>query len=81
MPMQCCLNGVHINEVSKFLAESPNVATCAIQLTDRFDAAHSIIIPLQLSGLTSYFDVYSPSKAEWENEEIPKIHLTTEEPP
>ena len=31
--------------------------------------------------MTSYFDVYSLSVAEYENEEISKIHLTAEEPP
>ena len=42
---------------------------------------HTLIIPLQLSGVTSYIDVYSPSIAEYENEDIPKIHLISEEPP
>ena len=31
--------------------------------------------------MTSYFDVHSPSIAEYENENIPKIHLTAEETP
>ena len=31
--------------------------------------------------MTSYFDVYTPSIAEYENEEIPKIHLTVQELP
>ena len=51
-PMQCCLNGVHINVVPKFLAENPSLTTDAIQLTDPFAAS-----------VTSYFDVYSPSIA------------------
>ena len=77
--MQCHLNGVHISEVPKFLAHSPSVTTHA-KLTDPFDTVHSLIIQLQISGVTSYFDVYSPSIAEYENEEIPKNHLTAEEP-
>ena len=48
-PMQCCLNGVHISEVSKFLPESHSVTTHAIQLADSFKAAHPLIILLQLS--------------------------------
>ena len=32
--MQCHLNGVHINEVSKFLTESPSETTHAIEVTD-----------------------------------------------
>ena len=39
-PMQFCLNGVHISEVSKLLADSPSVTTHAVELTDPFDAAH-----------------------------------------
>ena len=79
-PMQCHLNGVHISEVFKFLAESPNVTTHAILLRDPFDAAHPLSILPQLSGVTSYFDVYSMSIAEYESEEIPKI-LTAKKTP
>ena len=31
--------------------------------------------------MTDYFDVYSQSVKECENDEIPKIHLTAEDPP
>ena len=78
--MQCCLNGVHINEVPKFLGETPKDTTHAIKLVDHFDTAHLLVIPLQLSSVTSYFDVYSTCIAEYENEDIAKIHLTAEEP-
>ena len=80
-PMQHCLNDVHINEFPKYLAESSSVSTNAIEITGPFDAAHLLIIPLQLSSVTSCFDVYSPSVAEYKNEDIPKIHLTAEKPP
>ena len=63
------------------LAESPNEPTHAIELTDPFNAIHLLIIALQLSSVTSYFDVYTPNIAEYEDEDIPKIHLTAEEPP
>ena len=72
---------MRISEVPKFLAETPSKTTPAIKLVSPFDATHPLIIPLQLSGVTSYFDVYSPSIADYENEDIPKIHLTAEEPP
>ena len=71
--MKCCLNGVHINEVPKFLAESPSVTTNAFQLADPFGTAHPLIILLQLIGVTSYFELNSLSIAEYENEEIQKI--------
>ena len=66
--------------VPKFLGETPSETTHAIELVDPFDATQPLIIPLQSSGVTSYFDVNSPSNAEYENEDIPKIHLTAEEP-
>ena len=72
---------MHVSEVPKFLAESPSETTHTIELVDPFDATHSLIIPLQLSRVTNYFDVYSPSVTEYENDDIPKIHLTVKEPP
>ena len=79
--MSCCLNGVNMSEVPKSLAETPSETTHAEGLVNPFYAAHPLIIPLQLSEVTSYFDVYSPSVKEYENDDIPKIHLTVEEPP
>ena len=80
-PMKCCLNDVHINEVPKFLYERPIVTTHAIKLPDPFNTAHTFITTLQLSRVTSSFDVHSLSIAECENEDIPRIHLTAEESP
>ena len=57
------------------------MTTHVIDLTDTFNAVHPPIISLQLSDVTSYFDVYSSSVAEYENEEIPKVYLIVEEPP
>ena len=78
--MQCHLNGMQISEVPKFLAENLN-ETNTLELVDPFNATHSLIISLPFSRNTSYFDVYSPSVTEYENDNIPKIHLTAEEPP
>ena len=78
-PMQYHLNGVQINEVPKILLETPSETTHALELVNLFDAALLLIILLQLSGVTSYFDVSSPSITEYESEHIPKIHLTVEE--
>ena len=64
-----------------FLADSPYDMTLAIQLINPMNAAHLLIIQLQLQEVISYFDMCSPSMAKYENEEIPKIHLIAEEPP
>ena len=70
-----------MSEVPKFLADNPSVNPHAIYLADTFDATHPLIILHQLSGLTSYFDVYSLSMSEYENEEITKIHLNAKDTP
>ena len=80
-PIQCHLNGVQISEVPKFFAQNPNETTHAIEFVDPFNVAHPLIITLQLSGITSYFDVNSLSVTEYKNDDIPKIHLTVEEHP
>ena len=72
---------MQISVVLKFLAESPSETTHVIEVVDPFNTAHPLIMLLQLSRVTHYFDVYSPSVAEYENEDISKIHLTVEEPP
>ena len=55
--MQCCMNGVLINEVPKFLAPIPSETKHAIQLKNPFDATHPTIIPLKLNRVTSYFTI------------------------
>ena len=57
------------------------MTTHTTKVTDPFNAARLLIFPLQLSGVTSYFNVYSPSIPEYENEDILKIHLNAEESP
>ena len=42
--MLCCMNGVHIIEIPKLLAET----THAIEFVDPFDTAHLLINLLQL---------------------------------
>ena len=78
-PMQLWLNGVYINEVPKFLAESPSETTHAREFSDPFHAAHPLVILLRLSCVSSYFDVYSSCLTEYESDNIPKIHLTAKE--
>ena len=50
-------------------------------MADSFNTANPLIILLQFSGVTSYFDVYSFSIAFYENKDIPQTHLIAEEPP
>ena len=80
-PMQCCLNGVQINKVSKFPVDSPSDTTHAKQLIDSLNATHLFIILLQLQGVTCYFGVHFSSDIEYANEEKPTIQFTGKESP
>ena len=64
-PKQCCLNGVQISEVPKFLAETPSETNHGLELVNPFDAAHQLFITHKLSGVINYIDVYSPIIAEY----------------
>ena len=79
--MQCHLNGVQISDVPKFISKNPIETSHTIEVGNPFDTAHPFIILLQLSGVTSYFDVYSPNAAEYEINDVPNIYLTAEETP
>ena len=80
-PMQCCMNGVLIDEVLMFLAPIPSETTHAIQIENLFDATHPIIIPLKLNRVSSYFEVRKPTWEEYEDQNILKIELMAETPP
>ena len=78
--MQCCVNGLLIDEVSKFLALIPSVTMHAIQLENPFDGIHAIIISLKLNRVTKYFKVKTPTQKEYEDQNILKIGLIVEAP-
>ena len=80
-PKQCCLNGVVIDKVLKFLAPILHETRHALQLQTPFDATDPIIIPLKLNAVTSYFKVRTPTQEEYENKNILKKELTAKAPP
>ena len=78
-----CIDGLvnHLlRPMQHCLTKTPSEITHAIELVDPFNATNLSIILLQLRIVTSYFDVYCPSFADYQNDGIPKIHLTEEEP-
>ncbi len=79
-PMQCCVHGTTVNECPKFLSASPAEDDHALLVynPDGCSPPHTIL--LSLNGITSYFDVRCPSLAVYEDENIPKYHLTFESP-
>ena len=71
------MNGVLIDNIPKFLAV-PSETMHAIQLENPFDATHPIIIPLKLNGVATYFEVWTPTQEEYEDQNILKIELMAE---
>ena len=68
----------HNGKVPKFFTDIPSVTTYVIQWLNLFNAALPLIILLHFSMVTSYFDVYSLSIADYENKDNPKINLIAE---
>ena len=69
-----------VNELPKFLDDSPTDKTHTIVAYDPLDPTSPLIIPLQLRGVTSYFDVRKPSIDEYEQGDLPHIVMTAEGP-
>ena len=74
-PMQCCIDGVLIDEVPKFLAPVLSKIMHPVQIVNPFNATHPIIIPLEINRVTGYFDVRKSTQEEYEDESIFKIEL------
>ena len=79
-PMQSRVAGVKINELPKFLADKPDDETHAIVVGNPLDTDESLIIPLMIKGVTSYFPTRKPSMREYEDDNIQNIAMTSELP-
>ena len=80
-PMQCRVHSTIVNECPKFLSASPAEDDHALLVHDPDGCSPPLTIPLSLDGVTSYFEARCPSLAKYEDESIPKYHLTSESPP
>ena len=71
---------MEINKVPQFLMMNPTTSSHSIMIADPTSAVHLSTIPLQLEIVASYFEHSLPTSAEYENEEIPHLELTTANP-
>jgi hypothetical protein len=78
-PMQCRVNGVEINDTPKIFVKHPTEHSHAIVVNDPLAPDISLVIPLQLEGVTSVFLVRNPSCQEYENSEF-VFKMTGESP-
>ena len=68
-PMQCIVNSVIINELPNFLSDNPFEANHAIQVTDLLDDNSTLIIPLHLHVIITYFSIRKPMIKEYDKKE------------
>jgi hypothetical protein len=68
-PMQCRVNDVTINDLSKFLDCNPTDTShsilCPLHNYDDDALVQLVMLPLKLQGVTSYLDVGTPTAEEW----------------
>jgi len=79
-PMQCRMNGVVINDMSKMCIPNPDDSTHSIKVADPLDPDATLHIPLILNGVTSCFCIRKHSTAEFEDDDIPKLGMMYESP-
>ena len=69
-PMQCRVNRVEINDTPKIFVKRPTECSHAIVVDDPVAPDVSLVILLQLEGVTSVFLVRTSSRQEYENLEF-----------
>ena len=79
-PMQCRVNGVVENDTPKIFVEHPTDQSHAIVVNDLMDSENTLVIPLELSGVTSRLSVRTPTLQEFEDDNNPRIIMTGESP-
>ena len=81
-PMQCRVAGVTIHDCPKIFVTNPTDQSHAIVIdADPYTPEDKkLIIPLQLQGVSSVFPIRTPSHAEFDDEDIPRIVMTAEAP-
>ncbi len=77
-PMQCCVNDVIVNNLSKFFATDPTDQTHALTLTNPYNPLQPVILPLILRGVTLLLNVRSTTINEFKSHDYLRLHLTSE---
>ncbi len=77
-PMQCRVNDVTIDEMPKFLALGPTETMHALTLTDPDNPLQTVTLPLWLQGVISLLNVRTPTVDQFNDQTIPRLHLTSE---
>ena len=62
-------------KVPKFMAPIPSETTHTMKIMNPFNVIYPIIFPLELTRITSYFDVRKPTQKEYEDSDQDKKML------
>ncbi len=76
--MQCRVNDMTINNLPKFLAANPTDQTHALIITDPNNPLQPVILPLTLRGVTWLLNVRTVTIDEFNSQDYPRLHLTSE---
>ncbi len=77
-PMQCCVNDVTVNNLPKFLAANRTDQMHALTMTDPNNPLQPVILLLALRGVTSLLNVRTVTIDEFNSQDYPQLHLTSE---
>ncbi len=77
-PMQCHVNDVTVNDLPKFLAAHPTDQTHALTINDPKNPLQPAILPLTLRGVMLLIDVRTMTFDEFNSQDYPRLHLTSE---
>jgi hypothetical protein len=76
--MQCHVNDVTIYDLPKFLAANPTDQMHALNMTDPNNTLQPVILWLTLRGVTSLLNVRTVTIDEFNSQDFPRLHLTSE---
>ncbi len=77
-PMQCHVNDLIVKDLPKFLAANPTDQTHALTINDPNNPLQPVILPLTLRGVTLLLNVKTVTIDEFNSQDYPRLHLTSE---
>jgi hypothetical protein len=77
-PMQCRVNDMTVNNLPIFLAANPTDQMHALTMTDPDNLLQLVILLLTLRGVMSLLNVRTVTINEFNSQDYPRLHLTSE---
>ncbi len=76
--MQCRVNDMTVNDLPKFLVANPTDQMHALTINDSNNPLQLVILPLTLRGVTSLLNVRTVTIDEFDSQDYPRLHLTSD---